>query len=305
MSSIEKPEFKQDFTAKYRIAEKMSARVTRVLCENPSPYTYTGTGTYIIGNATDAAIIDPGPDMVRHGEALLAALGNQKLHSILVTHTHQDHSPLSGWLKEKTGATVYGYGAHGSGRRGGLVGEEVEAGADKQFSPDQKLRDNDTLSGDGWTLHAIHTPGHTANHLCFLLEEENTLFVGDHIMGWATTVISPPDGDMKDYIESLRKVAALEPSSLAPTHGPWVDKPKPFIRGIITHRRMREGQILDHLKSGSETIEELVAHMYKSVDKRLHPAAERSVLAHLIAMTDDGRVTCNGETTLSATYSAA
>lgn len=305
MSSEKKPEFKQDFTAKYRVAEKMSAMVTRVLCENPSPYTYTGTGTYIIGNKTDAAIIDPGPDMISHGEALLSALGNRRLQSILVTHTHQDHSPLSSWLKQNTGAAVYGYGPHGAGRRGGLVGEEVEAGADKLFEPDKTLRDGDILSGEGWTITAVHTPGHTANHLCFLLKEENTLFVGDHIMGWATTVISPPDGDMRDYIESLRKVAALEPDRLAPTHGPWIDKPKPFIRGIITHRKMREGQILEHLKGGSETIDELVSHMYKSVDKRLHPAAARSVLAHLIAMTDDGRVSCDGETTLNALYSAA
>lgn len=283
----------------------MSALVSRVLCENPSPYTYTGTGTYIIGNATDAVIIDPGPDMLSHGEALLTALEGRHLKYILVTHTHQDHSPLSGWLKEKTGATVYGFGPHGAGRRGGLVGEEVEAGADKQFAPDETLRDGDMLSGDGWTIKAVHTPGHTANHLCFLLQEENTLFVGDHIMGWATTVISPPDGDMKDYIESLRKVGALEPAALAPTHGPWVNKPKPFIRGIITHRKMREGQILEHLKNGSETINELVSHMYKSVDKRLHPAAARSVLAHLIAMTDDGRVNCEGDTTLEARYRAA
>lgn len=301
----EKPEFKQDFSAKYRVAEKMSALVRRVLCENPSPYTYTGTGTYIIGNATDAVVIDPGPNMASHGEALLNAIGDKCLKFILVTHTHQDHSPLSGWLKEQTGATVYGFGPHGTGRRGVLVGEEVEAGADKKFTPDEILRDGDTVSGDGWTIKAIHTPGHTANHLCFLLEEENILFVGDHIMGWATTVISPPDGDMKDYIESLKKVAALEPKALAPTHGPWVDKPKPFIRGIITHRKMREGQILDHLKSGCDTIDELVASMYKNVDKRLHPAAARSVLAHLIAMTDDGRVNCESETTLNARYRAA
>ena len=208
-------------------------------------------------------------------------------------------------MKQKTGATVYGFGPHGTGRRGGLVGEEVEAGADKLFAPDKTLQDGDQLSGDGWTVTAVHTPGHTANHLCFLLKEENTLFVGDHIMGWATTVISPPDGDMKDYIESLRKVAAMEPSALAPTHGPWVDKPKPFIRGIITHRKMREGQILEHLKTGNDTIAALVSHMYKNVDKRLHPAAARSVLAHLIAMVDDDRVTCTGEPTLNSKYRAA
>ncbi len=302
MSANEKPEFEQDFTARYREAEKMSALVTRVLCENPSPYTYTGTGTYIIGSSTDAAIIDPGPAMISHGEALLEALGGRHLRYILVTHTHIDHSPLAAWLKRQTGAAVYGYGEHGAGRRGGLAGEEVEAGADKSFVPDIQLKDGDTLAGDGWTIRAIHTPGHTANHLCFLLEEENILFVGDHIMGWATTVISPPDGDMQDYITSLRKVAALEPRLLAPTHGPWVNKPKPFIRGIITHRKMREGQILRHLADGPQLIEQLVARMYKDVDKRLHPAAARSVLAHMIAMVDGKKVACDGDPTLSATY---
>ena len=305
MSANEKPVFKQDFTTRYREAQPMSALVTRVLCQNPSPYTYTGTGTYIIGNATDAAIIDPGPAMMDHGEALLAALGTRKLRYILVTHTHVDHSPLAGWLKQQAGATVYSYGAHGSGRRGGLMGEDVEEGADKSFVPDELLSDGDTLTGDGWTIKAVHTPGHTANHLCFLLEEENILFVGDHIMAWATTVISPPDGDMQDYIKSLRKVAALEPKLLAPTHGPWVEKPAPFIRGIITHRKMREGQILGHLVNTPQTIGELVARMYKDVDKRLHPAASRSVLAHLIAMVDDKRVACDGEPTLDATYRPA
>ncbi len=302
MAAIKKPEFKQDFTARYREAEQMSGLVTRVLCENPSPYTYTGTSTYVVGNATDAAIIDPGPVMVNHGEALLDALGGKRLTHILVTHTHVDHSPLAGWLKQQTGAMIYGYGAHGSGRRGGLVGEDVEEGADKSFVPDEKLNDGDTLAGDGWTIQAVHTPGHTANHLCFMLREENILFVGDHIMGWATTVISPPDGDMRDYIKSLRKVAALEPERLAPTHGPWVENPNRFIRGIITHRKMREGQILKHLNETPQTITDLVARMYKDVDKRLHPAAARSVLAHMIAMVDDNRVTCCGEPTLDATY---
>lgn len=304
MATNQKPIFKQDYSARYREAEKMSALVTRVLCENPSPYTYTGTGTYIVGNATDAAIIDPGPAMTEHGQALMKALGNRRLTHILVTHTHVDHSPLAGWLKQQTGATVYAYSAHGAGRRGGLASEDVEEGADKSFTPDEQLNDDDILVGDGWTLQAVHTPGHTANHLCFLLQEENTLFVGDHIMGWATTVISPPDGDMRDYIKSLRKVAALEPRSLAPTHGPWVDNPKPFIRGIITHRKMREGQILKHLSDAPQTIAELVTAMYKGVDKRLHPAAARSVLAHLIAMVDDKRVTCIGEPTLTSTYRA-
>ena len=305
MSEQQPPLFKQDFSAVYGEAERMSPMIERVLCKNPSPYTYTGTGTYIVGNKTNAAVIDPGPLMPVHGQAIMDALGKRKVTHILVTHTHADHSPLAGWLKDKTGAPIYAFGPHGAGRKGGLDTEEVEAGADKTFVPDIKVVDGEVLSGDGWTIQAIHTPGHTANHICYLLREENTLFVGDHIMGWATTVISPPDGDMSDYLASLKKVAALEASKLAPTHGPWIEESAPFIRGIITHRRMREGQILKHLADGPAQIDKLVSRMYKDVDKRLHPAAARSVLAHMIALAETGRIQCDGPPTLEAVYNVA
>jgi glyoxylase-like metal-dependent hydrolase (beta-lactamase superfamily II) len=296
------PDFIHDLTAPFGEADPVSPLVTRVLCQNPSPFTYTGTGTYLVGAQGSLAVIDPGPMMPEHGDAILQAAADRPISHILVTHTHLDHSPLSAWLAARTGAAVFGFGPHGSGRRGGLEGEEVEAGADRDFAPDHTLADGDRLVGDGWTLKALHTPGHTANHLCFLLEEENTLFCGDHIMGWATTVISPPDGDMRDYIASLRRVIAERPAKLLPTHGPAVDKPEPFIRGIITHRRMREGQILKHLEDGPSRIDIMVSKMYKDVHEALHPAAARSVLAHLIAMTDEGRVQCDGAPTLDALY---
>lgn len=302
MAKNEAPEFKQDFDVRYGEPEQVSPLVTRVLCKNPSPFTYTGTGTYIIGNAGSVAVIDPGPTLSEHGEAILAALGGRAVSHILVTHTHLDHSPLSGWLKEKTGAPIHAFGKHGAGRKGGLEGEAVEAGADKSFEPDALLNDQDVVAGEGWTLTAVHTPGHTANHLCFHLQEENTLFVGDHIMGWATTVISPPDGDMKDYLHSLKKVIALDVDKLAPTHGPWIENPNRFIRGIITHRRMREGQIVRRLEKGVHSVDMMVTEMYKDIDPRLHPAAARSVLAHLIALVDDGRVHCDGQPTLESSY---
>lgn len=305
MSSKNVPEFKQDFTACYGEAESLSPLITRVLCKNPSPYTYTGTGTYVVGRGENVAVIDPGPNMPEHGKAIIKAAEGRTISHILVTHTHADHSPLSSWLKERTGATVYAFGRHGAGRRGGLDGEDVEAGADKSFVPDETLEDGDILSGEGWTLKAIHTPGHTANHLCFHLQEENILFVGDHVMGWATTVISPPDGDMKQYLKSLKKVADIAPAKLAPTHGPWVEKPARFVRAIVTHRRMRETQILKRLEKGPRTIDMMVSDMYKDVDKRLHPAAARSVLAHLIALVDDKKATCDGPPTLGATYRLA
>lgn len=302
MADNQAPQFKQDFNAKYAVAERMSPCIERVLCNNPSPYTYTGTGTYLVGNKSNVAVIDPGPMMPEHGEAILNALNGRTISHIIVTHTHADHSPLAGWLKEKTEAKTYGFGPHGAGRKGGLAEEEVEAGADKNFIPDIEIEDGTILTGDGWTLQAIHTPGHTANHICYHFKEENILFVGDHIMGWATTVISPPDGDMRDYLASLKKTAAINAEKLAPTHGPWIEDSSRFIRGIITHRRMREGQILKHLNDGADTIDALVTRMYKDVDKRLHPAAARSVLAHMIALVDEGRVMCNGQPTLNNQY---
>lgn len=296
-------DFVQDFTANYGVPERVSPLITRVLCENPSPYTYTGTATYLVGNSSELAVIDPGPMDIKHGEAILKAAGGRPVSHILVTHTHIDHSPLSGWLAKKTGAPIYSFGPHGVGRRAGLEGEEVEAGADRTFNPDHLIGDGDALKGPDWTIKAIHTPGHTSNHLCFFLKEENTVFVGDHIMGWATTVISPPDGDMRAYLESLRKIVNLKPARLIPTHGPAVDNPGPYIRGIITHRRMREGQILKQLEKGSLTIEKMVEKMYTDIDKRLIPAAQRSVLGHLVALVDEGRVICDGPVRLSSNYS--
>lgn len=296
------PEFIQDFKAPYGKAESLSPLITRVLCENPSPYTYTGTGTYLVGNNASLAVIDPGPMMPEHGEAILRAVGDRSISHILVTHTHIDHSPLSAWLSERTGAPIYAFSTHGAGRKGGLDGEDVEAGADTHFKPDYLIADGHVFTGNGWTLRAIHTPGHTANHLCFMLEEEKALFVGDHIMGWATTVIAPPDGDMRAYFASLKRVTKEAPSVLYPTHGPKIENAAPFVRGIITHRRMREGQILKHLEDGPMDINMMVSRMYKDVDVRLHPAAARSVLAHLIALVDEGRVKASKPPSLSALF---
>lgn len=299
------PDFIHDLNAPYGKAEQISPLVTRVLCENPSPFTYTGTGTYLVGTGDGLAVIDPGPMLEAHGEAILRAAGDQRISHILVTHSHIDHSPLASWLADRTDAPVYGFGPHGAGREGGLDGEDVEAGADRDFRPTHLLADGDMISGPGWRMRALHTPGHTANHLCFLLEEENTLFCGDHIMGWATTVIAPPDGDMRAYLTSLKRIIHERPKRLLPTHGPAVEDPEPFIRGIVTHRRMREGQILKHLEDTPLSIDILVSRMYKDVHKGLHPAAARSVLAHLIALVDEGRVQCDSSPGLHSVYSVA
>ena len=287
--------------ANFGTLEQITPLVAKVLCKNPSPYTFTGTQTYLVG-ASSVAVIDPGPVDMEHGKAILKAIGGRDVSHILVTHTHLDHSPLSCWLSEQTGAPIYAFGRHGTGRSGGLEFEEVEAGADKDFTPDHIIADGDSINGNDWSLECIHTPGHTSNHVCFKLNEENSIFVGDHLMKWATTVISPPDGDMRAYLKSLEKLKSFKADTLYPTHGPAIENGNAFIRGVIIHRKMREGQILEHLKGGSCTIPDIVKSMYKDVDKRLHGAAARSVFAHVIALHDENRIACEGPLSLTASY---
>ncbi|MFZ3006006.1 MAG: MBL fold metallo-hydrolase, partial [Phenylobacterium sp.] len=261
----------------YGKADQVSPLIRRVVANNPGPFTYLGTGTYIIGRG-EVAVIDPGPDMDDHLEAILAALEpGEKITHILVTHHHSDHSPLAGPLKARTGATIYGCAVaeipvDDSGVR-------MEAGADFGFAPDVSLcGGGQVLEGPGWTMEAIATPGHTSNHICFALREENALFSGDHIMGWSTTVITPPDGDMTDYMDSLDKVKARDFSVLWPTHGPPITEVTPFIEAYIAHRRAREAQVLKAVQEGHGKIREMVPVLYADVDPRLHPAAARSVL---------------------------
>jgi len=285
--------FQRDNDVIYAQAVQRRPGLQRVLARNPGPFSYTGTGTYILG--TDrVAVIDPGPDMDEHFEALMAALAGRTVTHILVTHTHLDHSPLSRRLADATGAQIYAYGPHGSGRTAGLEGEDVEAGADTGFLPDIRLNDGDCLEGDVWTLTAIHTPGHTSNHMCFYWCEEQALFSGDHVMGWSTTVVSPPDGDMRAYMNSLDKLIGIAPKLLIPTHGPVIDDAVAFMRNLRAHRQNRERQILSAVSSGAATIPALVQQLYADVDPWLHPAAARSVLAHLIDLVDRGALTCSG-----------
>ncbi len=296
-------ELTQDKPPSYGIAQQISPLITRVLCNNPSPFTYTGTGTYLVGHRGGLAVIDPGPTMPEHGEAIIKAAASRPITHILITHCHSDHSPLADWLANKTGATTYGFGPHGTGRKGPpSSGKTLEAGADFTFTPQKILKDGEILKGADWTLRAIHTPGHTANHLCFLLEGENILFTGDHIMGWSTTVIGPPDGHMRDYIDSLQKVADLGADIMLPTHGPAIERPAAFVRGTIGHRRMRETQILKHLEQGPATINIMVKAMYKGIDKKLHAAASWSVFVHILALIEDERVCTAGEPKIDSEY---
>ncbi|EQB09829.1 beta-lactamase [Sphingobium quisquiliarum P25] len=262
---------------------QMSPRIGRVLAPNPSPFTYTGTQTYLVGTS-DLAVIDPGPDDADHLDALLAAIGGRPVRAILCTHTHRDHSPAARPLSAQTGARVTGCAP--------LVldddGPRADAAFDPSYRPDRVLADGEQVRGEGWTLEALATPGHTSNHLCFALAEENALFTGDHVMGWSTSVISPPDGDMADYMRSMQRLLDRDDAIYYPAHGDPVENPRRLVRGMMGHRKQREGQIMRFLeRNGASTIPDMVAEMYKGIDPRLHSAAGRSVLAHLIDL--DGR----------------
>ena len=287
---------------RYGTAVQVSPLVRRVIANNPSKYTYLGTGTYIVGNG-DVAVIDPGPILDDHRTALAAALEGERVRAILVTHCHSDHSPLAAWLRDETGAPTIAFGPHGSVESdpddevGADVEDEVtlEEATDTEFDPDVRVNDGEVAAmGTGWTMRAVYTPGHTSNHMCYALEEEHALFTGDHVMGWSTTVVSPPDGDMRDYIESLRRVMARNDASLWPTHGAPVTSPRPFLEAFLEHRLEREAQVLAAVRSGRSDIEGMVKQMYADVREELHKAAGRSVLSHLIKLVDEGKVTAEG-----------
>ena len=281
----------RDMTFEYGKADRVSPMIRRVVAGNPSAFTFHGTGTYIVGHGA-VAVIDPGPLLDSHVDALVRALGRERVTHIVITHTHRDHSPAARPLKQATGAPTYGFGSHGSDRADG--GGEVEEGADRDFVPDIRVRDGDRIEGDGWTLEAVHTPGHTSNHLCYALLEENALFPGDHVMGWSTTVVSPPDGDMRAYMRSLERLRARGEEVFWPTHGPPIPEPRDFVAALLAHRHEREDQILACLAHDASTIPEMVEIMYADVGRHLHAAAARSVLSHLIHMAETGRVRCDG-----------
>jgi glyoxylase-like metal-dependent hydrolase (beta-lactamase superfamily II) len=257
--------------------------VRRVLAGNAGPFTYTGTETYIVGKG-EVAIIDPGPDDPAHICALLDAVAGEKVAAILCTHTHRDHSPAAPAVKAATGAPIMGCAP--------LVledlGPRADASFDDSYAPDHVMQDGEQVSGPGWTLEALATPGHTSNHLCFALNETGALFSGDQVRGWSTTVVSPPDGDMAAYMASLDRLLARSDRVYYPAHGDPVADPQRFVRGLAGHRKQREGQIMRLLREGIGAIPAMVERMYVGLDPRLHGAAGRSVLAHLIDLRDRG-----------------
>lgn len=273
----------------------VSPLIQRVICNNPGPFTFTGTGTYIVGQpeaGAGVAVIDPGPLDEPHLKALVAAVDGRRVSHVLVTHTHRDHAPLARPFADAVGRPPIlamrppAHETHASGR---LDEDEAEA-----FVPDVILTGGERIAGDGWTLTALATPGHASNHMAFALAEENALFSGDHVMGWATSVVAPPDGDMADYMRSLDAVIAGRFETLWPTHGAPVTEPEPFLVALRDHRLEREAQVLARVAAGERTIAEMVPGLYAAVDSGLWPAASLSVLAHLIKLVNEGRVAVEG-----------
>ncbi len=321
------PAFNRDFEPNYHVVEQLSPLIRRVVAKNPNPFTFKGTGVYIVGKG-NVAIIDPGPELEAHIDAVLGALGpDESVSHILVTHTHTDHTAAVNTLVARTGAPTVGFGPHGPvpeadpldtvrfdeyitedeqkqfDKEWAELPDELKSeGPDLEFVPDIKVDDGDVIVGTGWSVDVVHTPGHTSNHICFGLREESVLFTGDHVMGWATSVISPPDGDLYDYMASLRKLLDRPDIRYWPTHGPAIEDPHSYVRAFIAHREGREAQILAGLSGGATTIKELVPPMYEATDKRLWRAAASSVLSHLLALHREGRVSCDGDPRLTASW---
>jgi len=290
-------EFNRDLAFEYGVIEEVAPGLRRLVARNPSPYTLHGTGTYVVGRG-QVAVIDPGPADERHVDALLAVLGGESVAQIVVTHTHIDHSPAAALLAARTGAPIAGCAPH---RRY----EDVftgEAGGDFDYRPDRELRDGETIEGAGWALEAIHTPGHTSNHLCYAARPLGVIFTGDHIMRWSTSVVAPPDGDMQAYMASLRRIGARKEAACWPTHGPPVTDPAGYIEALHAHRVEREGMVLAAVRAGERSIPGLVQRIYVGLDPRLQRAAQRTTWAHLLKLAAEGRVRTDGAPGPDAAY---
>lgn len=296
------PEFNRDFDPAYGIAVPVADGVQRITVNNPSAFTFHGTNSYIVGDKS-VAVIDPGPDDEAHFQALMAALDGREVTHIFVSHTHRDHSPLAARLKLATGALTVAEGPHRAARplHEGERNPFAES-SDTDFVPDVALGDGESISGDGWALTALHTPGHTANHSAFALDDSGIVFSADHVMAWATTIVAPPDGSMSDYMASLAKLLKRKDRLFLPGHGGPVNDPTAFMRGLRAHRRMREKAVLARIKEGDRTIPDMVKIIYRSTDPRLHGAAALSVLAHIEDLIEKGEVQTDGPPSLGGIY---
>ncbi len=294
--------FNKTFDLPAEQVEEVVPGIRRIVCDNPGPFTFTGTVSYIVGRG-QVAIIDPGPDDERHVAALLDAVSGETVTHIFVTHTHRDHSPAVPRIKAATGAPVCAEGPHRAARPLQVgEGARLDASADMEFVPDIALPDGAVVTGHGWTLEAVTTPGHTANHMAFAFREANALFSGDHVMGWATTIVAPPDGAMSDYMDSLHKLARRSEEIYFPGHGPEIRAAPRFVQRYIRHRQGREASILHRLGKSPTDIPTLVRAIYIGLDPRLAKAAGLSVLAHLEDLVARGMVATEGAPSITGTY---
>tara|TARA_B100000949_G_scaffold233652_1_gene250638 strand:+ start:2771 stop:3718 length:948 start_codon:yes stop_codon:yes gene_type:complete len=299
---LEDPEFDRSFNAAHGRAVPVEDGILRVTAPNSGPLTFTGTNSYVVGRDT-LAVIDPGPDDESHWQTLISAIDGRPVSHIFVSHTHKDHSPLARRLKAETGATIVAEGPHRAARplHDGEINPLAES-SDMDFVPDITAEDGAVVSGDGWEIEVVHTPGHTANHAAFAERRRNVLFSADHVMAWATTIIAPPDGAMSDFMASLDRLLARDERIYYPGHGGPVTAPRKFTRALKAHRRMRESAILSRIEKGDRTIPEMVAVIYRDTDKRLHGAAALSVLAHLEDLVERGAVVTDGPPALKGIY---
>jgi glyoxylase-like metal-dependent hydrolase (beta-lactamase superfamily II) len=276
--------------------------VRRVMANNPGPFTFKGTLSYIVGRGK-VAIVDPGPDDAAHIGALLDAVRGETVTHIFVTHTHRDHSPAVPAIKAATGATVYAEGPHRAARPL-HIGEHnpLDSSGDRDFRPDVQLKDGEVVEGDGWAIEAVTTPGHTANHMSFALKDRGILFAGDHVMGWATSIVAPPDGAMSDYMASLDKLARRGEDLYFSGHGPAIPDAKRFVNYYILHRKAREASILHRLGKGAADIPSIVRAIYIGIDPRLTGAAGLSVLAHMEDLVTRGLVETDGAPAIDGIY---
>ncbi|MER8578413.1 MBL fold metallo-hydrolase [Mesorhizobium sp. M0965] len=297
--------FDTSFDPSYGKGVTVAPDVLRITAPNPSPFTFHGTNSYIVGRQT-LAVIDPGPDDEAHLRTLLETIGTRPVSHIFVSHTHRDHSPLAARLKQHTGAVTLAEGRHHPARplHTGEV-NPLDASADTDFVPDFALPDDMVIDGDGWAIRTVLTPGHTANHAAFALEGTGILFSADHVMAWSTTIVAPPDGAMADYMTSLDRLIGRDDRLLLPGHGGPVTEPRNFMRGLKAHRKMRERAILERINSGDRTIRTMVEAIYRDTDPRLHGAAGLSVLAHLEDLVTRGLVRTNGAPAIDGMFAPA
>ena len=297
--------FDKDLKLAPDTVDEVMPGVRRVMADNPGPFTFKGTLSYIVGRGK-VAIVDPGPADERHIGALLEAVRDETVTHIFVTHTHRDHSPAVPAVKAATGATVYAEGPHRAARPL-HIGEHnpLDSSGDRDFMPDVRLKDGEIVSGDGWTIEAVATPGHTANHMAYALKEQNLLFAGDHVMAWATSIVAPPDGAMSDYMASLQKLAARGETVYLPGHGPAIKDASRFVNYYILHRKAREAAILRWLAKGETDIPTIVRAIYIGIDPRLTGAAGLSVLAHMEDLVTRGVVATDGQPAIDGLYRLA